>query len=87
MISPSFSLYLVPLFLVMRIIEYYSKKRKISNSKGSIYAKGLSYFGLGIVILLGIKYNIKDDLISSYYVVTMCFIECVDLIFDFIEKK
>ena len=73
--GPALSLVLVFLFAIAKYVEDHSM---INIGR---QAKGISYFGLGIVVFIGIQANNTDYIGISYYVVTMCCIEFVDLYF------
>jgi hypothetical protein len=75
--SPALPLLIVPTFIIMKFLESHFKKYI-----GSRWAKGFSYLGLGIVVLIGILANSTNDIGASFYVVTMCFIEFVDVCFE-----
>ena len=75
--SPALPLLIVPVFIIMKFLESHFK-----NYIGSRGAKGVSYLGLRIVVLFGILANKTNDIGASFYVVTMCFIEFVDVCFE-----
>ena len=75
-----------PLVLVLLFaIAKYFEDHSIINM-GSRWNKGVSYLGLGTVSLIGI-WTSTNNVSVSYYVVTMCFIEFVDLCFDWKSIK
>lgn len=75
--NPASPLILVLFFSILKFLECDSKE----NTK-SKWAKGVSYFGLGVVGLLEILSDKANDIEASFYVVTMCFIESIDMCFD-----
>lgn len=74
-------LIIVPAFVVLAFLDSLSAQSSVHESM-----KGWCYFGLGIIILIGLVARNKDPDIADIFVATMCLLEFVNsTIFNFFK--